>query len=138
MDATGLVTYTAVASFCNSTDNFRYVLCNGVGCDTALVTVMVRCDMDTTGNNVPFKIYTGFSPNGDDFNKTFVIDNARQYPDHIVRVYNRWGVKVMEAEDYQNDWPGTWQDRELPDGVYFYMFDTGTGTIFKGALTIRR
>jgi len=43
-------------------------------------------------------------------------------PEAELVVYNRWGNQVFEAENYQNDWAGTWDgNKDLPDGTYYYF-----------------
>ncbi len=129
------IEYTPDAGFCG-TDPFQYVLCNAAGCDTASVLVTVEC---TSGNLV---VYNGFSPNGDGTNDTFVIRNLEQYPENRLVIYNRWGEMVFQAENYQNDWDGSWKNKKVPDGTYFYLLevDTNETTVEKlsGYLQIRR
>ncbi|MCK5079099.1 MAG: gliding motility-associated C-terminal domain-containing protein, partial [Bacteroidales bacterium] len=52
-------------------------------------------------------------------------------------IFNRWGKKVFEATDYNNDWDGD----NLPQGTYFYVLkcqgELGED-IFQGAVTIVR
>ena len=62
------------------------------------------------------------SPNGDDFNDTWEISCVRDNPDNELIVYNRWGDEVYRASPYNNDWEGTFDNEDLPDGVYFYIF----------------
>ena len=55
------------------------------------------------------------------------IVNLELYPNNIVKVYNRWGSLVFEAEPYQNDWNGHYKGtaaNSLPASTYFYVIDT--------------
>ncbi len=117
----GSVIYRPSADFCGGTDIFKYVICNAGGCDTATVVVYVECGV----LDKPFKIYDGFSPNGDNINDVFTIDGLDKYPNHTLCVYTRWGHQVLNVKNYQNDWSGTWKGDNLPDGTYFYVFSTG-------------
>ena len=48
-----------------------------------------------------------FTPNGDDMYDNFVIPYLPQlYPNSKLYVYNRWGIKVYQSDNYQNDWDG--------------------------------
>ena len=114
----------------NTPDEFTYVICNAFGCDTATVQVFVFCE------DVIF--FTGFSPNGDGINDTYVIQNLSSYPDHTLTIFNRWGNQVLFAQDYQNDWDGVWEGLPLPDGTYFYVFEDGVGNVFSGYIQIHR
>ena len=47
---------------------------------------------------------------------------------------NRYGGRIFFEKGYQNNWDGTWEGKDLPDGTYFYMIeidgeDTRTGYI---------
>jgi gliding motility-associated-like protein len=35
-------------------------------------------------------------------------------------VYNRYGSKVYENNNYRNEWKGTYNNKPLPDGTYYY------------------
>ena len=64
------------------------------------------------------------TPNNDNFNDSF--DLTLLNPKKIV-IYNRWGVKVYEKENYFSEWHGqNSKDKSLPDGVYFYVIDLQT------------
>jgi len=69
----------------------------------------------------------GFSPNGDGKNDFLVIDQVNEFPNNKLVIYNRWGGIVFEANGYSNNWDGTYQENggDLPDGTYFYVFETG-------------
>jgi gliding motility-associated-like protein len=68
------------------------------------------------------------SPNGDNQNDLWILQNTAQYPEIEVKIYNRWGGLVYEAQPYLNDWNG-WSQKGSPDGplpaaTYFYYIDT--------------
>ncbi|MET3022557.1 gliding motility-associated C-terminal domain-containing protein, partial [Flavobacterium hydatis] len=76
------------------------------------------------------------SPNGDNMNARFVIDNIDDttcYPDNTVEIYNRWGVLVFETRNYNNTtnaFDGFSRGRTtvsepsgLPTGTYFYILN---------------
>jgi gliding motility-associated-like protein len=96
-------------------------------CDMATVTITVR---DTKCSFIPNII----TPNGDSFNDYFEIPcvDTGFFNENSLVVYNEWGDKVYEAAPYSNDpanaWNGTLNGeagRDLPDGVYFYIFKPG-------------
>jgi len=60
------------------------------------------------------------TPNGDNLNDKLEIKGLLNgaYTDKVLIVYNRWGKKVYESNNYQNDFDG----QGLPDGVYYYVF----------------
>ncbi|HEY9048560.1 MAG TPA: gliding motility-associated C-terminal domain-containing protein [Ohtaekwangia sp.] len=81
--------------------------------------------------------YNGVSRNGDGKNDIFYINCIADFPDNIVKIYNRAGTLVYEHEGYNNidiffdgksnkgiSMMGT----NLPDGTYFYIIDKRNGS----------
>lgn len=62
-----------------------------------------------------FIIPNVFTPNDDELNQYFVIDN--ELLGSRLKVFNRWGRLVHESVNYQNNWDGD----DLPPGVYYYL-----------------
>ena len=90
-------------------------------------------------------IPSGFSPNNDGINDTWIIRGLEEYPNHKIKVFNVWNTRVFESENYQNDWAGTnhtqiyFGDGRLPEGTYYYIFDLGNGKKpLKGFVFIKR
>jgi gliding motility-associated-like protein len=68
------------------------------------------------------------SPNGDNLNDIWLLQNTAQYPELEVKIFNRWGSLVYEAQPYLNDWNG-WSEKGSPEGplpaaTYFYYIYT--------------
>ena len=80
---------------------------------------------DVIINVVPYcvKPLNAFSPNGDGINDTWFITDGNCLKLAEVMVYNRYGSKVFESKNYQNDWNGTYQGKPLPDGTYYYVIN---------------
>ncbi len=124
------ILYTPNANFVGI-DSFRYVLCytfpDTAICDTALVTITIDGENDPC---VPV-FANAFSPNGDDINDLFIIENADNIGECFdgaiaeLVVFNRWGDEVYRIDGYDNSvaWDGTWQSNsnDVPDGTYFYV-----------------
>ena len=108
------------------------------GYDSVLVVVTdinSNCSSETTITVNPFMnencvdIPQGISPNGDGLNDCLVLDHLEAQEDIIkAEVYNRYGTKVFELNDYIDQWCG--QDASdgninsnglLPVGTYFYV-----------------
>lgn len=81
-------------------------------------------------------VYTGVTPNGDGINDHFIIDypNDGSVRNLHVRVFNRWGVKVFESDNYGINgdvFDGFSQGRltvnkdrkQLPSGTYYYILN---------------
>ena len=79
------------------------------------------------------------SPNGDNINDCWIIDNPELYKLFELTIYNTSGEIIYKTQDYQNDWCGTKDDIELPNGTYLYIFKNPEGNIvFKGAINLIR
>jgi gliding motility-associated-like protein len=82
-------------------------------CDTIKTLVL-------TVENCEFLISNLLTPNGDGQNDTWKVSDPTVIAGCTVKIYNRWGQPVYETVDYNNEWGGTKNDEDLPDGVYFY------------------
>ena len=114
------INYTPDGIECGVIDSFVYVICNNVGCDTALVTISLECE-PIEGVNLIFS--NGFSPNGDEINDYFTIESIQSYPNNRLEIFNRWGNLVYFKENYKNDWDGTYNGTVLPIGAYTYIIE---------------
>jgi gliding motility-associated-like protein len=88
----------------------------------------VKEDLILPGNVV---VYNGVTPNGDGVNDYFLIDNIQNLANNNLQVFNRWGVKVFETNNYDsagNVFDGYSEGRltisgndQLPTGTYYYV-----------------
>ena len=44
------------------------------------------------------------TPNGDNLNDAFFVENLDLYPNSKLNIYNRWGRKVYTSNNYRNDY----------------------------------
>ena len=119
----GSIEYRPNTDF-EGTDTFVYEICNTDGCASATVTIEV------VNKLVP---YNGMSVDGDGKNDYFHIGGIERYPNNVVRIYNRWGVKVFETEGYDNvtrvfrgisnGRVTVEQAEKLPQGTYYYVIE---------------
>jgi gliding motility-associated-like protein len=75
-----------------------------------------------------------FSPNGDGKNDLFKIPFITNLKENNVVVFNRWGKKVFEADNYANTWDG----ENLPSGTYFYVVSAPNFKAMQGTVSIFR
>ena len=131
-----LLDYSTV-SF-SGTDRFSIRVCDAAAaCTTKELFVEVSGDIT---------IYNGLSPNGDGLNDIFLIQNIQAIPStqkNKVRILNRWGDEVFTVDDYNNTtrvFRGLNNSgSELPNGIYFYKIDFGSGRKEEdGFLSLRR
>lgn len=86
--------------------------------DTTLVTIIVSDQIEGT---LPAAGY--FSPNGDGYNDTWQIQNVNLYNNYKLVIFSTTGEIVFDkSSNYTNDWDGTFNGEELPDGVYYYFY----------------
>jgi gliding motility-associated-like protein len=110
--------------------------------NTANVTSEER-EMSPADNeaSVPVRLKAFFvpntiTPNGDRVNDTFEIPGLGKYVSNELMLINRWGFKVYERKNYQNDWGA----EGLVSGAYFYILkvtdENGKQASFKGFVEV--
>ncbi|MBN8672760.1 MAG: gliding motility-associated C-terminal domain-containing protein [Chitinophagales bacterium] len=99
---------------------------------------------DVTITVVPYciKPMEAFTPNGDGINDRWLITNGNCLKSATAQVFNRYGAKVFESNDYKNTWDGTYKGNPLPDGTYYYVISfeliNSKKVSLKGSVTILR
>ena len=109
-----LIEYTAAEDVCNNYVDFTI----DVNADC------IPCSIKDA------KISKTITANGDGINDTFKITGL-EYCNYTfdVMIFNRWGNKVFEDKNYQNDWGAVSPDNSLgssgslPTGTYYYIID---------------
>jgi len=84
--------------------------------------------------------HLAFTPNADGVNDFFEIPCLVSMK-NTLEIYNRWGQRLFDQENYDNSWDGTIQGKTLPDGTYYYsiqMNEPNDKRLFKGTVTIIR
>jgi gliding motility-associated-like protein len=69
------------------------------------------------------KPYDAITPNGDDLNDYWAIDNISSYPEATITVIDRWGMPVYEGSGTsyeERPFRGKKDGKLLPTGVYMY------------------
>ncbi len=79
-------------------------------------------------------ILSSMSPDGDGKQDSFVILGIDNYPDNELVIFNDLGLEIFKRRNYANDWDGTYQGKTLPSGVYYYVFNPGSGNVISGYL----
>ncbi len=133
------ILYTPLPGY-KGTEGFQYRVCD-VDNECDMATVMVTVVEDPSRKVI---IPEAFSPNGDNINDTFEVQNIEQFFHVTLHVYNRWGNLVYKSDRYKNDWDGTSNvsmaiGSKLPDGTYYYLLEIkDTGKLYKGSVFIKR
>ncbi|MEM9932207.1 MAG: HYR domain-containing protein [Bacteroidota bacterium] len=115
---------------------YKVVVTDAIGCQKILDAVIpVSERFDCLSTNM------GFTPNGDGVNEKFVIPCVVAFPENRLSILNRWGQLVFATDGYNNDWDGTFNGNQLPDGTYYYIFELlndDSDRVFKGTVSIFR
>jgi gliding motility-associated-like protein len=104
-----------------------------------MVTVIASdaCGGDNwAGPSVP----DAFTPNGNNYNDTWVIPGLEGYNTKEMAVYSRYGTLVHYSSVYNNDWDGTLLNSgsQVPDGTYYYILNLDGGKQLNGYVYINR
>jgi gliding motility-associated-like protein len=135
--ATGLSATNVLRPMASPTQTTTYTLqvTSPQGCiatDQVLVNVVPYC----------VKPMEAFTPNGDGINDVWLITNGGCLKTAKAEVFNRYGHKVFEDNDFHNNWNGTYKGSALPDGTYYfvitYQLINQKAVYLKGNVTILR
>ncbi|WP_406823964.1 gliding motility-associated C-terminal domain-containing protein [Pedobacter sp. KACC 23697] len=103
-----------------------------------------NCESKRTAVPVTFAekavdVPSSFSPNGDGANDTWIIKNIEQYPQAIIKVFNRLGNMVFNSGGYGIPFDGQSNGKILPVGVYYYTIQLATNCkSISGSLMLMR
>lgn len=82
-----------------------------------------------------------FTPNGDNQNDFFIVEGVNITSIEGV-IFNRWGQQLFTWNDINMGWDGTYKNKIVPDGTYFYMikaeFLDDTKRNLQGSITLLR
>lgn len=123
----------------NTVGTYQSVLVNSLGCDS-IITTELKLKKAIVGCLNLFN--NAITPNGDGINDSWVLFTNNCFRRLEVNVYNRYGSLVYHADDYKNDWKGTYKNKPLPDGTYYYVINLSSiddrKQVIKGNITIVR
>jgi len=105
--------------------------------NVAYLNTLNETDRDETNNEDSaivtidncLQIPEGFSPNNDSKNDVLLIPCIEDYQENTLKIYNRYGSLVFEANNYDNSWNGKANtgmlntNELLPVGTYYYIFE---------------
>lgn len=85
-----------------------------------------------------FKPISIITPNGDGKNDELIFGGLEDFPQNTLKIFNRWGNLIFEAEGYQvrgELFNGLRNGEKLPADTYYYVL-TYDNQVIKSALTI--
>jgi len=105
------------------------------GCSLPLEFIEVNFD----GYNGCIEIPSGFTPNNDNAHDEWAIYGLSDFPDVLVKVYNRWGQELFSSSGYDIPWDGKHNGVDLPTATYYYVIELNeSDKVFNGTVTIKR
>jgi gliding motility-associated-like protein len=102
--------------------------------DTLTQSKICESTFERTVESIYPEVQNLLTRNNDDVNDYFEIPGLRQESNYKLVIFNRWGRKVYEKENYDN----TFKSSDLPQGTYFYNLSpqNGPGRAYKGWLEL--
>lgn len=124
------------------TTEYCAVVTVGSCTNASCITVFVN---DFCFGSQSFNLPNTFTPNNDGINDVFNIKEIGLCVKSFnISIYDRWGIKQFESNDYLQSWNGKVNNKEndCPDGTYFYIINSidknNKKTDYKGFLTLFR
>lgn len=88
---------------------------------------LVQAQSGGPSGHCPLHVPNAFTPNDDNLNETFQIriGESCQVVSFSLKIFDRWGRLIYEAEEYQpaNAWDGTIDGQPAKQGVYMYQIE---------------
>lgn len=115
---------------------YNLIVTDALGCEQLASYDLICFD------EIPIMETQIITPNYDGLNDALYLENLYLYPQHRLRIYNRWGALVYEASPYENDWQGTWEangsGEALPSATYYFLIETELqeALVFRGFVEI--
>jgi gliding motility-associated-like protein len=115
-----LINATSLTPTGNPAQSTTYTLhvVSGVGCGTVSDNMQLQV----------YEIPNAFSPNGDGTNDTWAVKSPDAFTGAVVEVYNRFGQVIYHSKGYSKPWNGTYNNRPVPAGTYYYVIDLKSAT----------
>ena len=117
--------------------SFNYTICDidcPDVCDDATITLDISSDNSGT-NCEPFNLMT---PNGDGENDFFIVPCTEATDNVEVKIFNSFGAVIYASDDYQNDWTGTNNGKDVPVGTYYYYVKINNDAPMAAFLVVER
>lgn len=135
---TAYVWYDANNNEVSTTDSYTFTA-EG---DYTLVASIDNCDVvkTITADYLDlFNIPNVITPNGDGANDQWIIPNSYSNKSDVnVIIYNSQGKEVLNATNYQNNWPESSSAFASQNMVFYYVIKNTTETLKQGTITVIR
>jgi gliding motility-associated-like protein len=98
--------------YINRTDTYEVRVVDENGCEAMANIFMEFIDIE---------IPNFFTPDGDGQNDFWMPRNIQQFPEILIKIFDRYGRVVSELAPGGEGWDGNYSGRELPTGDYWYV-----------------
>lgn len=90
---------------------------NAYGCKDTAIFEFIKAD-DYSLIFIP----NVFTPNDDNINDYFEVKGVRIKDLHC-SIFNRWGEELYQWHGIEGKWDGTYKNKKVSDGVYYYLLE---------------
>ncbi|NUN99318.1 MAG: gliding motility-associated C-terminal domain-containing protein [Saprospiraceae bacterium] len=115
--------------------NYKLTIMDAIGCEwEKFIPISLLIPMPDTPQEYPV-----MTPNGDGKNDLLVFYGLKPGDDTELVILNRYGNVLFRERPYGQDWDGTYEGNNLPDGSYPFsltIYYTQSYTIVRGYITI--
>ncbi|WP_177225771.1 T9SS type B sorting domain-containing protein [Arsenicibacter rosenii] len=117
--------------------NYFMKVINEFGCKAISLPYKISYRSDCLQNNL--YIPSAFTPNGDGINDVWEIKSMTQYPQLVIRVFNRWGECIFLSSTSKPFWDGQYNGQPIESGTFVYQIQIAPGkTPLRGSVTLIR
>lgn len=97
---------------------------------TTRVTLIVSLNDSLELDSIVFRVTVSesklsfpnaFSPNGDGINDIYKAKDYQSLVEFHAYIFNRWGQKLFEWTNPDDGWDGTYNGKDVKEGVYFVL-----------------
>ena len=98
--------------YIDRTDTFEVRVVDQNGCEVTANIFMEFIDIE---------IPNFFTPDGDGQNDLWIPRNMEQFPEILIKIFDRYGRVVSSQSMDSQGWDGLYSGKELPTGDYWYV-----------------
>ncbi|WP_157717093.1 T9SS type B sorting domain-containing protein [Formosa sp. Hel1_31_208] len=141
-DGNDIIVFTSnIGEFLYSIDGVNFQTSNTfydvVGGKYTIYVTTADCDEIVEMEFIHFYIPKFFTPNGDVYNNTFLLNGIECFSSTEVYIFDRYGKLLFSAKNKTVAWDGTFNNNPLPTADYWYLIII-EGQEFKGHFTLKR
>lgn len=113
-----VITYDTLTIKDFSAGTYYIEIIDNNNCVSVETVSLEESDMDC------IEIPNTFTPNDDDVNDFWIIENIEMFPNAIVQVFNQWGQMLFNSKDSETmEWDGKFNNNKVPTGSYVYVIE---------------